>query len=147
MAKYSPETKAAVMSALLQGQSVSSVAKEYNIPKGTVSGWKNKGVAKKATQKKEDEIGVLLVEYLTTNLKALKAQAEVFTDADWLKSQDNDYEFRQIIAFLHAKNDKIDFTDDDDKPLPVFDAEYLVRTENETSYDWDSIRRTALRGA
>jgi len=34
---YSPETKAAVMAALLEGQSVCKVAKEYSIPKGTVS--------------------------------------------------------------------------------------------------------------
>ena len=39
MAKYSPETKAAVMAALLSCQSVTSVAKEYNIPRGTVAGW------------------------------------------------------------------------------------------------------------
>jgi transposase-like protein len=37
---YTDETKAAVMAALLEGQSVPSVAKEYDIPKGTVSNWK-----------------------------------------------------------------------------------------------------------
>ena len=80
------------MAALLEGQSVSSVAKEYKIPKGTASNWKRKaqaeadGVQPDRTQKKE--IGDLLVEYLQANLKALRAQAEVFTDAEWLKSQD-----------------------------------------------------------
>ncbi len=34
---YSIGLKAAAMAALLEGQSVSAVAKEYDIPKGTVS--------------------------------------------------------------------------------------------------------------
>lgn len=57
--QYSPEVKAAVIAALLSGQSVSSVAEEYNIPKGTVKGWKSRGinnnteVAEVATKKKK----------------------------------------------------------------------------------------------
>lgn len=88
---YSDETKAAVMAALLEGQSVSSVAREYKIPKGTVSNWKRKakeeagGVQADRTQKKE--IGDLLIDYLQANLKALRAQAEVFTDPVWLSKQ------------------------------------------------------------
>lgn len=48
---YSAELRAAVMAALLAGQSVSSVAREYNIPKGTVAGWKRQalGLAQQAT--------------------------------------------------------------------------------------------------
>jgi len=88
MSKYSPEVKAAVMAALLTGQSISSVAKEYDIPKGTVSSWKNKkGSVKKATQKKADEIGVLLIDVLFTNLEAIKAQSEFTKDVQWLKKQ------------------------------------------------------------
>lgn len=92
--KYSEETKAAAMAALLQGQSVSSVAKEYKIPKGTISGWKVKaheakdGVGMKATQK--SEIGDLLVDYLKANLIALKAQSEQFADKEWLSNQEAD---------------------------------------------------------
>ena len=37
---YDDTIKAAVMAALLAGQSINSVAKEYQIPKGTVSGWR-----------------------------------------------------------------------------------------------------------
>ena len=84
MRKYSNETKAAVMAALLAGQSVCGVAKEYNIPKGTISSWKKRN-AMPATQKKD--IGDLLVKYLETNLEALQAQAEVFKDPKWLKLQ------------------------------------------------------------
>lgn len=88
MSKYSEETRAAVMAALLAGQSINAVAKEYKIPKGTVSSWKNRqGVVKSATQKREDEIGGLIVGYLHENLKTLRAQAEFFSDTTWLKKQ------------------------------------------------------------
>lgn len=87
--QYSDDTKAAVVAALMTGQSVSQVAKDYNIPKGTVSSWKNRGVALDAvdaTQK--SEIGDLLLDYLRENLATLRAQAVLFRDIDWLKLQD-----------------------------------------------------------
>jgi transposase-like protein len=87
MSKYSDETRAAVMTALLTGQSVSSIAKEYNIPKGTVSNWKKTaGGTIKRTQKTE-RIGELLIRYLQSNLEALSAQAEQFQDKAWLLKQ------------------------------------------------------------
>lgn len=99
--EYSPEVKAAVMAALMTGQSVSSIAKEYSIPKGTVSGWKevtetlggSEGVA---TQKRE-LIGDLLFDYLVANLKSLKIQAEHFGDKKWLERQSAD-----ALAVLHG---------------------------------------------
>lgn len=89
---YKDETKAAVMAALLQGQSVTSVAKEYEIPKGTVSGWKKKAEEAApeqiATQKEQaTEIGQLLIDYLRANLTALKVQAEKFQNKAWLHKQ------------------------------------------------------------
>lgn len=100
---YSDDLKAAVMAQLLQGQSVSSIATEYDIPKGTVSGWKRKAkehaadspLASDATQK--EEIGQLLVDYLRANLDALRAQSEVFADRDWLKDQE-----ASELAVLHG---------------------------------------------
>lgn len=85
---YSDETKAAVMAALLAGQSINSVAREYKIPKGTVSDWNRKAherVGPEPTQKRE--IGALLLEYLQTNLATLRKQSEVFSDEKWLKRQ------------------------------------------------------------
>lgn len=99
--EYQPEVKAAVMAALLTGQSVSSVARDYEIPKGTVSGWKKKafdevdGVGDDTTQK--NEIGDLLMEYLGANLRSLKVQAEHFGDKTWLASQPAD-----SLAVLHG---------------------------------------------
>ena len=97
---YSDETKAAVMAALLAGQSINSAAREYNIPKGTVSRWKAEarevgGVRSERTQK--DEVGPLLVDYLKANLRTLKAQVEVFGDPDWLREKD-----AQEAAVLHG---------------------------------------------
>ena len=89
------------MAALLTGQSVSSVAKEYEIPKGTVSDWKRlalkkaEGVGNEPTQK--NEIGDLLMEYLGANLRSLKVQAEHFGDKTWLASQPAD-----SLAVLHG---------------------------------------------
>jgi len=89
--KYDDDTKAAVMAALLEGQSIRSVAEEYDIPRGTVGGWARKareqGVSGVSDTKKE-EIGELLTEYLAQNLKTLQKQAEQFGDEEWLQKQD-----------------------------------------------------------
>ena len=72
--RYSDETKAEVMAALLTGQSVSEVAAEYEVPLGTVKSWKSRQsgspVATVATEKSE-EIGTLLLGYLRSSLKTL----------------------------------------------------------------------------
>lgn len=87
--QHSDETKAAVMAALLIGQSVSSVAKEYNIPKGTVSGWKRKvkkGVAKIATQKRkplEDK----LTDLIYVQLDTLLTQHMAVSNPKWILNQ------------------------------------------------------------
>jgi transposase-like protein len=85
MTKYSEETKSAVMAALLAGQSLNQVAKEYNVPRSTLSRWKNSDVPLNGTQKKE--IGDLLLDYLRANLETLTAQAEMFKNPEWLKKQ------------------------------------------------------------
>lgn len=86
--QHSPEVKSAVMTALLLGQSVSSVAKEYNIPKGTVSGWKRKikGVAKIATQKRkplEDK----LIDLVYVQLDTLLTQHMAVSNPKWILMQ------------------------------------------------------------
>ena len=93
--QYSDETKAAVMAALLTGQSINSIAKEYSIPKSTVSRWKNGGVPSDGTQKKE--IGDLIMAYVRTSLVTLEAQAQMFQDKDWLRKQN-----AADVAVLHG---------------------------------------------
>lgn len=111
---YDPEVKAAVIAALLTGQSVASVADEYDIPRGTVSSWKKRNaepflqqaaatVATDATQKKEAvatdtaSVGEQIITYLQKSLQSLTAQVEHFGDKDWLKKQD-----AADIAVLHG---------------------------------------------
>ena len=105
--EYSPEVKAAVISSLLSGQSVSSVAKEYDIPKGTVSGWKTKetngeGVAPSIDEKKKVDIGDLLIDMLTENLKAAREIAVSVQDPEYLKKQDAS----DVAVLLGVINDK-----------------------------------------
>lgn len=85
---YSDDVKAQVMAALMAGQSLSQASKEYDIPRSTVARWGQsiEETPKTGTQKKA--IGELIVEYLETNLIALRAQAEVFSNADWLMRQE-----------------------------------------------------------
>jgi transposase-like protein len=85
--EYSDELKAAVMAALLSGQSVYEAARNYNIPVNTVKTWSSKLDRQPGSTAKRERIGELLVEYLELNLEALKAQARVFADAEWIKEQ------------------------------------------------------------
>ena len=87
--EHSPETRAAVMAALMEGQSLTQVAKEYKLPKTTVSNWKREAAA--ATQvpnEKRARITELLTGYLEDNLAALRAQAKVMGDPEWVRKQD-----------------------------------------------------------
>jgi transposase-like protein len=92
--EYTEETKAAVMAALLAGQSVSSAAQEYKIPKGTVSDWRRaatakimpEGVVEEPTQK-GTSLDQLLLSYVETNLETLRAQSEFFRGQQWLSRQ------------------------------------------------------------
>lgn len=89
--KHDEATKAAVMAALLAGQAVPEVAKEYKINPATVRGWKSRqlngeGVAIVTTQKKE-RIGEMMLDCVEAQLVATKAMADVFKDPDWIRKQ------------------------------------------------------------
>lgn len=108
---YPEEVKAQAMAALMTGQSVSSVAREYELPKGTVSRWKGEayevidegnadGSAIVRTQnvhEENEDVGSLLLTYLRSNLRALTVQAEVFADPQWLRGQE-----ASQLAVLHG---------------------------------------------
>jgi transposase-like protein len=86
---YADEVKAAAMAALLTGQSVSSVAKEYNIPRGTVAMWsanRNRSINSNKEETRQ-RIGELLLGYLEAALLALNAQVQVFSETDYLRKQ------------------------------------------------------------
>lgn len=83
-----PEVKAAVLAALMTGQSVDAVAEEYQLPRGTVLDWKRQ--ARLATEVVRTEksggpdIIALVDKYLAKNLETLAIQAEHFADRSWL---------------------------------------------------------------
>lgn len=96
--EYDPEVKAAVMAALLAGQSVNAVAKEYKIPKGTVSSWAKReaetldrvrqdAVQQATTGQPVSEVGSLLLDLLTSSLRSLKNQTEVMGEKEYLRKQ------------------------------------------------------------
>jgi transposase-like protein len=87
---YSDEMKAAAMAALLGGQSVSKVAEEYRIPRGTVARWSSelrRDLSKCFEHEKKEAIGDLLIQYLEENLVTLREQSRHFRDAEWLREQ------------------------------------------------------------
>lgn len=84
MRAHNPETRAAAIAALLAGQSITEVARTYDLPEGTVKSWKRQGINDPSPKK---EIGDLVLEYLQENLITLRIQAEVFRDETWLKRQ------------------------------------------------------------
>jgi hypothetical protein len=126
--EYDDATKAAVMAALLEGQSVRYVANQYQVPHGTVAHWaKTKETwidpavspvsheVQPESYKKGREIGALIVSLLETELEALKKIANAVTDPDWLLRQNaadvavlagvmQDKAFRKIEALSAAAN-------------------------------------------
>ncbi len=89
-ATYNDETKAQVMAALLTGQSISVVAKAYQVPRATVGRWRTQAAAIIETERaqKSTDIDVLLRGYLEESLTTLREQAIFFRDQKWLRQQD-----------------------------------------------------------
>jgi len=86
--EYSEEQKAEVMAALLAGQSVREVARQYNIPRGTIATWSasiDRKISTDSDTKKE--IGNLIVGYLAESLNTLRIQVRAFADEEWLHKQ------------------------------------------------------------
>lgn len=87
-ATYDEATKAAVMAALLTGQSINHVVKEYKIPRGTVASW-SRNLARNHTvsSEKRERIGELIIDNVEAELETLIAMQNVFTDEKWLRRQ------------------------------------------------------------
>jgi hypothetical protein len=78
------------MAALLAGQGVSEVARQYRIDPSVVSRIKTQiptDRLQEVAQKKEIRIDELLLDYLQKNLMALAAQAVVASDEEYLRQQ------------------------------------------------------------
>jgi hypothetical protein len=92
---HSPETRAAVLAALLAGQTPTEVAHTFRLHRATVLAWRRAaGLAPQDTPvqravqpKKAEDIGHLVAAYLTANLTTLRIQQEHFRDKEWLTEQ------------------------------------------------------------
>ena len=99
-AAHSSEMRAQVIAALMQGQGVRDVARQFGISCGTVSGWRKDAGLNGDTpikSEKRAEIDELLVTYLTQSLTTLRVQAEQLRDKKWLAKQP-----AESVAVLHG---------------------------------------------
>jgi hypothetical protein len=88
---YDDQKRAAVLAALLAGQSVSQVARDYNVSRASVMDWRDKSGIRPApvAQKNRDELAELVAGVLHANLHAVQVLAErVATDEEWFRRQD-----------------------------------------------------------
>ena len=98
--KHTAETQAQVMAALLAGQGVNEVSREYDLPKATVSRLKSSLTHQELERigtKKGEEIEVLLFDYLSATLRTLKIQAEIVSEREYVLQQPAD-----SLAVLHG---------------------------------------------
>ena len=89
--EYSDEVRHACVAELLAGESPAAVAAKYNVPKATLRSWKARAAQAGATPLVSDDlrarIGELLVGYLAELVGALRKQAVVGGDAEYLGKQ------------------------------------------------------------
>lgn len=88
------------MSALLAGQGVSETARALNLPKATVSRIKSEISRERLEQvgtDREERLIDLVMDYVSTNLRTLKAQSIEVGRADYIKNQS-----ASEIAVLHG---------------------------------------------
>jgi transposase-like protein len=87
---YPDEIKAAAMAALLAGQSISTVAEKYKIPRGTVAAWagRERGAMRSETDSGQRErIGELIVDNIEAMLETTKEMLHVLRNEKWIEKQ------------------------------------------------------------
>lgn len=107
--EYDDQTRAAVMAALLAGQSVSKISDDHGVPRSTIYGWKDKilehvgdDVAAAATEKK-DRIGALLLQLVETELSSMITMSEVTARSEWILKQPAS----ELAVFYGVRSDKL----------------------------------------
>ena len=120
--EYDPEVKAAVMAALLAGQSQRQIEQETGVPKSTIADWSKElpGMIPGVPGAKKDEIGALLIDLLIAKIKSQIALSEHAADKNWLKTQD-----ASAVAMLLGVSD--------DKLIRMLEKFESARTEPESA--------------
>lgn len=94
MAKeYSPEVKATVMAALMDGQTVRQIEREHGVPKSTVAAWGKEaealtGGVQPVPDTKKERIQSLLVDLFIAKIESQIALAKHAGNEEWLQKQD-----------------------------------------------------------
>lgn len=102
---YSPKVKGEVIAALLAGQGVNEVARQYDIDKATVSRWKTslpqQELQQIATERKERLVD-LIESHLVASLKGAAKCAEQAHNDEWRNKQPAD----ALAVFYGVLSDK-----------------------------------------
>lgn len=87
--RHGDETKAAVIAALLAGQSVSQVARDYSVSRRAVQIWRDSAGVNRppVSQEKQDEIGELVGNALRSFLVTVSVLSERTHDETWFREQ------------------------------------------------------------
>lgn len=104
--RISDEIRAQVIAALLQGQAVTEVAKEYRLPKSSVSRLKNEIPHTELEQvgtKKRLDIAENISNFLDEGFKAIINTLKVTENVSWLNSQPAS----ELATFIGVTSDKL----------------------------------------
>lgn len=106
--EYSPEVKATVMAALMDGQSLRQIERDHGVSKSTVAAWGKEiegltvGVQSVPDTKKE-KIRDLLVDLFIAKLESQISLAQHAGDKNWLQKQDAS----AVAMLLGVSDDKL----------------------------------------
>lgn len=123
--------RAAVIGALLAGQSIHEVARAYNVSRRTVLDWKRTaGIITRVPPQKADELGELISGVLRANLRAVQILAErIGTDPDWWRKQQAS-DLAVLSGVLTDKSIRILEALEAAEPTPEVDATAAPTTED-----------------
>lgn len=87
---HDDQKRAAVVAALLEGQSVSQVSRDYSVSRASVIAWREAAGLKSTPveQEKRDAVGVLVADVLENLLITVSVLAERSRDETWFAKQD-----------------------------------------------------------
>jgi len=86
---YSPEVKAAALAAIVAGETVSAVARQFNIDRATVIRWRDASGVTRAPvpHEKQESLADAVYGLVVDNVAALRAVASTALDPNWRRAQ------------------------------------------------------------
>jgi transposase-like protein len=90
---YPDETKAKIIAALLAGATVSEISQDFDIPQQSISNYKKTippDALSELGRKRGERLDDLVYQVLIRNLRTLNKQAEIASEADYIRKQPAD---------------------------------------------------------